>query len=230
MALVRSLFRYWRRKLRRKLLYRQAPRGRGPAARLVRRILPFSILLACVTFAFGFTSDVLSMRQGTCSFSLIQPAASDLCGALGVPGFPTRSERLAWEALPHGNCDALRTFLGRFPNGARSEEARARLRTPSVVSESFPSRFERIEMGYVRYSPTPFPAESLARSDVERRAQEDSRSTLCQPREPGERTINVVVTPTAFDCQQHPEGGHICSLDYRALCQMEVRRRIVQCE
>jgi hypothetical protein len=176
--------------------------------------------------AFGF--NALNTQDQFCAIPLGQPALSDMCGALHLGHAPSRAERLAWAARPAGSCEALRTHVEHFPNGAYRAQAADLLsaaRTERTATFSPASRGVR---GYVRQSESPFPNEGAAQADARQRAEADARATLCAPQSEFERQAGVDVTPGAYDCRASG-GGTVCALDYSAQCRMEERALAETC-
>src|SRR5260370_10388324 len=101
--------------------------------RLMRR-LTYSGLASAILFggmAFGFN---LFRSQGhACGIPMLQPAISDVCGALGLGDRPTKGERIAWEGREPGSCAALRSHIEHFPNGTYRDEAAGMLAARRVT-------------------------------------------------------------------------------------------------
>lgn len=226
---IRAGYRLLRRKLYRQLFARKGPRGRGPGARTVRRFLPLAGLLASATMVVGLTTNLLSMRNGLCGFGLLQPWMGDLCAAAGVDGFPTAEERQAWEALPPGDCDALRRFADLFPKGAKHEDAIDRLRSAIAQRSGAYTPAVRVAAGTVGESQAPFPTRAAAELNARARARRDAAALLCIAEPGNERFAGSEIREIGLDCRVHPWGGHVCALDYQALCRIEERRLTVRC-
>lgn len=215
--------------VRAKLDGREAPPARGPATRLFRRLFYGGVAsaLAAGVSAFGF--NALNMQDQTCAVSIAQPWLGDACGALGLGHAPTRQERLAWADRPVGSCEALRTHVERFPEGAYRAQAADLLAAARSERAAEYSTAARNVRGYVRQSEVSFPAEPAAQADARRRAEDDARTTLCAPQTEFERLSGVAVTPGAFDCRRSPSGGVVCALDYTAACGIEERKLVERC-
>lgn len=229
MKAATAFYRLLRRKVRTRLFGRKPIRSRGPAARIVRRLAPVAGVVGLASLAFGFAADVSSLRTRTCSMPLAQPGISDLCARLGIDGFPSREERLAWEALPAGDCQAVRHFLDRFPAGVKKEEAVSRLRSPIVERSAQTVETTRVVIGYVRQSEFGFPSAAEARLDAIARARRDAEQLLCLPRLDTEQFSSAQVRPAAFDCRTLPGRGSVCSLDYQIMCRMKERPLVARC-
>jgi hypothetical protein len=101
--------------VRAKIEARSAPAPKGPTMRLRRRLTYGAVLSALAAAVGAFGSNTFHLQDKACA---APQAVSDFCGALGLGGRPGRVERLAWQALRPGNCDDLKAYLGRFPDGA----------------------------------------------------------------------------------------------------------------
>src|SRR4029453_67872 len=67
--------------------------------------------------AASLAFDPFGVASGVCAIPGPQPGLSDSCGIFGLGGRPSKAERLAWEARPTGNCEALRKHISSFPDG-----------------------------------------------------------------------------------------------------------------
>ncbi len=215
--------------VRAKIEGREAPAARGPATRLFRRIFYGGALsaLAAGVMAFGF--NALGSQDQVCAAPIAQPMLGDACGALGLGSAPTRAERLSWVQRAPGSCEALRTHIAQFPDGAYRAQAADLLAAARSERASDHSPLRRPVRGYVRQSETPFPGEAAAQADALVRAEADARATLCAPQSEFERLDGVVVTPGAYDCRRSPGGGIACALDYAAECRMGERALLEHC-
>lgn len=215
--------------VRAKLEGRAPPSARGPATRLFRRVFYGGALSALAAGALAFGFNALSMQDQMCAASFAQPWLGDSCGALNLGHAPTRQERLAWAERAPGSCEALRTHIDRFPNGAyRAQAADLLSAARSERAEAY-SPVRRTARGYVRQSETAFPVEAAAQADARARADADARATLCAPQTEFERIGGADVTPGAYDCRPGPNGGVVCALDYAAQCRMEARALVERC-
>ena len=106
---------------------RPVPAAKGPMRRLRQRLTYGTVLSAIVACIGTFGSNAFHAQEKVCAVPGFQPTVSDLCGTFGFGDRPTKSERLAWQALRPGNCEDLRNHLGRFPEGAYRLQAQALL-------------------------------------------------------------------------------------------------------
>lgn len=90
------------------------PKPLGPSHRLHHRLAASGIVTALAASLVGFGTNILGVQTAACTVPLGQPGLSDVCGALRMGGRPTRDERLAFDALPTGDCAALQTFRIRY--------------------------------------------------------------------------------------------------------------------
>jgi hypothetical protein len=101
--------------IRAKIEGRPVPAAKGPILRLKRRLTYGTLFSLAAAGVGAFGSNAFHIQEKACA---APQAVSDLCGALGFGNRPTKVERLAWQALRPGNCDDLRNYVGRFPDGA----------------------------------------------------------------------------------------------------------------
>ena len=118
-----------------KLEGKPVPPARGPMARLVRRLTVGSIASAATGGLFGFAMNFMSVQDHACSVQLGQPALRDVCGALGLGNQPTHAERVAFEALPPGDCPALEAYRDRYETSPLREIADSRLNAKVTAQE-----------------------------------------------------------------------------------------------
>lgn len=215
--------------VRAKLEGRDAPAARGPATRLFRRVFYGGVISAIGAAGVAFALNAFSMQNQVCSIPLGQPFIGDTCGTLRLGGAPTREERLAWTDRPEGNCEALRSHVERFPNGAYRSQAADLISSAHAERSAGYTPAPRAVQGYVRQSEAPFPSQPLAEADALARAQADAQTTLCAPRTEFERSTGADITPGAYDCRPSPRGGFACSLDFSAQCRIEERAMTERC-
>jgi hypothetical protein len=168
------------------------------------------------------------LQTTLCTIPVGQPLLSDACGALSLGGRPDRDERIAWEARGKGSCADLRAFITRFPNGANRRLAADLLAAETVERAPTWSPAPRTARGYVRQSLATFGSADAAQADARARAQADAAS-LCAPLDANQRLAGVAVTPLAYDCRPGLGGGHVCALDYSAVCRLESRPLVERC-
>jgi hypothetical protein len=118
-----------------KLEGRAVPPARGPMARLMRRLTVGSIASATTAGLFAFALNFMSVQDHVCTVQLGQPFPSDACGALGLGNRPTHEERVAFEALPPGDCAALEAYRARFEESPLREIADSRLNARVTTRE-----------------------------------------------------------------------------------------------
>jgi hypothetical protein len=118
-----------------KIAGRSVPPARGPMARLMRRLTLGSLASAAAAGAFAFAMNFFSLQNHACALPLAQPGLSDACGALGLGERPTRAARLAFEALPQGDCQALQAFRAAHEQSPLRALADSRLAARVVAQE-----------------------------------------------------------------------------------------------
>jgi serine/threonine-protein kinase len=207
--------------IRAKLDGRPAPKPQGPWKRRLHRTTG-SISLGLALAAGAFATNAVNLQQHLCTLPLAQPGLSDACGAAGLGGRPSRPERLAWAALPAGDCAALRRFVSDWPSGLHRPEADARLTARSVT------RTERWEPKEVRISQ--YLSEAEAAAVTETRAREQALAAGQRDAEqrcrlyPGgnHRFVGAVAEPGEWRCHREA-AGWFCSSQGTAVCRMEAR-------
>lgn len=153
-----------------KIAGRAVPPAKGPMARLARRLTLGSLASAAAAGAVAFALNFLSVQNHACALPQAQPGLADACGALGLGGQPTREARLAFAALPPGDCAALQDFRTRFETSPLRALADSRLAARTVIAEE---RWTARERRLALFAPGA--VEAAARAAAARRA-----SQLCQ--------------------------------------------------
>ena len=118
-----------------KLEGKPVPPARGPTARLVRRLTYGGIASAGTAALFAFAMNLMQVQNQVCAIPLGQPWVSDACGAIGLGERPTRQARLAFEALPSGDCAALEAYRDRYETSPLREIADSRLNARTAIQE-----------------------------------------------------------------------------------------------
>ncbi len=199
------------------------PKPQGPIKRLQQRIfasVPPAVLVGGLV-AFG--ADLLSIQETVCSAAFVQPQLSDACGSWGFGGKPTKTERLAWEALPQGDCDALRSHIEDFPNGSFRDDAADMLTARRVVKSviwSPTSKSLNLYVGRLRDAEESNErAQSVALDEAQRRAEQvcgDFATTETY------RLIDFGAEVARYSCSAST-GGFTCSAEGKAICNLQVR-------
>jgi hypothetical protein len=189
----------------------RAPRRRRWAAGLVAAGSVGAAVL-------GFAADVAGLQEALCQV----PGVHAVCRTAGWGGVPSHPEKEMWSARLEGDCQGLRDYLARFPNGAYAAEAARRLDAGSQQpQELWTAQVRRLPM-VVRRSLIPLPDEAQAREDAIERGQVEAES-LCGGFEGGEfRLLDSQPEPTEWRCGSYG-GGFTCGFDGKAVCQLEVR-------
>ncbi len=208
---------------RAKIEGRDVPRPKGPLRRAMARTGLGGGVFAAL--AFGFLADVASVQKQACSLAYVQPGLSDICGALGLGDKPTREARLAFEALPPGDCAALEGFRDRFETSPLRAIADSRLANPRIMREERWEPYDRQDpvLFQPAYDP-PAASEADARAATLARAQEQAE-TVCRGFATGETFRYLGAAPRDLDWRcEVSTGGHVCSVEGFAGCQVEELR------
>ena len=205
-----------------------APAPKGPTRRLMRRAVAGSVGFALAALALAFAVNAFHIQDGLCGMPGVQPALSDLCGALHLGDAPSRAERIAWQARPAGSCEALRDHIALFPNGAYRTLAADLLQGARISRAQDFTAATRAVRGYVRQSEQAFVSVAQAQDDARARALTDAEQIACAPHDAFERSGGAVLDTVNFDCRAMG-SGHVCAADYAATCKNEARATTEHC-
>jgi hypothetical protein len=212
-----------------KLEGRAVPPAKAPGRRLLRRAAAGSSASAIALAALTFGTNMFATQDRICTIPAAQPALSDLCGAVHLGGRPSHAERIAWATRSPASCETLRDFIRQYPDGAYRSEAAALLQAAKVSRSASFSPAPRTARGYVRQSETPFPSQTAAQADAQKRAVADASQISCAPVDDNERLAGADLTKVTYDCRPSPLGGFVCAADYVAQCRIEVRAMTESC-
>ena len=200
------------------------PKPKGPFRRFVVRAIGGLGFLSLTSTVLAFVLNVLSVQNTVCSFGPLQPELSDICGALEFGGKPTRDERLAWEGLPRGSCEALAAHIRSYPQGAYHDEA-ADLIEAAVVTqkERWVPETKRLSMFIGPDGPASVDQSSARAAAVSRASQKARR--LCSGFAATAETYRILSSRTSAETWQCKEysSGFVCGFEGEAVCQVQVR-------
>jgi len=188
--------------------------------RLTYSGLGSAIVFGCVSFGY----NLFRVQDRVCGTPLLQPAISDVCGALRLGDRPTKAERIAWAARKPGSCADLRTHIERFPNGAYAAEAATMLAARRVTqTEVWTPTTRRLAL-FEPQADVAFPNKTAAQADARARAQADAERKC---REFAATTLfrlkSATPAPQVWNCS--PTGkGLACGFEGDAVCELEERR------
>jgi hypothetical protein len=214
--------------VRAKLDGKPAPRPRGPAARVTRRLIAGGVGSAALGLVSALAMNAFNMTAQICTVPAGQPGLSDACGAIGLGRRPSRAERVAWAARPVGSCEALKAHINRFPQGAYRDEAVALL---AARAKAYRDSWTPATRQLVLYSPADGPAApnaTAARTLAIARATSDA-ARLCRGFGAGSlfRFVSATVTPETWACSSLGAGS-VCGFDGHANCNVEERHVVEQ--
>ena len=178
------------------------------------------MLFGCVSFGY----NLFRVQDRVCVTLLLQPAISDVCGALRLGGRPTKAERIAWAVRQSGSCADLRTHLERFPNGAYAAEAEAMLTARRVTqtevwipaTRPLPLSEPQANIAFPNKTAAQVDARARAQADAERECRGFAATTLF-------RFKSATLAPQVWNCSQTGKGL-ACGFDGDAVCELEERR------
>lgn len=208
--------------IRAKLDGQPAPKPLGPMKRLLRRATAGGVTAGLALAAGAFANNALNLQQHLCTLPLAQPGLSDACGAAGLGGRPSRPERLAWAALPAGDCSALRRFVNDWPTGAHRLEADALLTARSVTLNERWTPVEQRPSLYLGEDPSAAPTEAQARERTLTRSARDAEQRCRLYPGGNHRFVGAVAEAGEWRCHREA-AGWFCSSQGTAVCRMEER-------
>jgi hypothetical protein len=198
-----------------------APQGRGRRnpAWVAGRI----VLLAA---AIGIAAALPPVQRLVCSV----PGVRKVCGDIGIGGAPSRAEEALWSGRRAGDCNALRSFLSRFPQSAYAAEGQTRLAAARFESkESWTPEQRRLPL-VVRTALEPFPSRRAAQADALARAPKEAQGACVGFNQAEFRLLSARAVPVEWRCTERL-GGHVCGFDGEAICEVSARHtdRIETC-
>ncbi|MFZ1413014.1 MAG: toll/interleukin-1 receptor domain-containing protein [Defluviicoccus sp.] len=197
------------------------PRPRPQAgARRVRRTFGLSAAAAAVAAVIGFAADLAGLQEPICRVLGVRW----VCGQLGLGGVPGEAEAALWTARRGGDCDALRTYLIRYPEGAFATEAQRRLTAAEHGVDTIWTRKELRLPITVRAALDPFATIEAAKADAEHRAPEDAELACGGLRATDNRLLSAGFVVVRWDCRWRQSGdraGYACGFDGEAICAIE---------
>jgi hypothetical protein len=207
-----------------KLEGRAVPPAKGPMKRLVRR-LTLSGLASAIGFGgLALAFNLFSAQEQACGAPFFQPQISDMCGALGLGNRATKAERVAWEGRKPGSCDALRTHIEHFPDGAYHDKAADMLaaRRISKVEIWIPST-RRLTL-LAGQDDKPSKSKTAAQEEALARTQ-GAAERLCKgfAATTSYRLTSVKPSAQSWTCSPS-SGGVVCGFEGEAVCEVEERR------
>jgi hypothetical protein len=199
------------------------PAAKAPSARLLRRLTIGGAISAVIAIAVPFFSNAFNLQTQICTMPVGQPAVSDLCGAAGLGGRPTRAERIAWTAVPAGECEALRTHVSRFPEGAYRTQAAEMLEARKTWTTESWKRSERILPVYQGRDGASIPTEAAARAAALARAIPTAKHLCSDLAASGQFRVNSATPEAEAWACSSIGGGYVCGFQGRARCAVEER-------
>lgn len=208
---------------------RSVPPARGPMARLVRRLTIGSVASAMTAGLFAFAMNFMSVQDHACTLQIGQPFLSDGCGALGLGHRPTHEERVAFETLPPGDCEALSAYRDTHEDSPLRTIVDSRLADRRPAPEP---RWIAQTLRQTLYQPQtarPAATEEAARTAALAAAQGQALR-LCRTAEASGlyRLQRAVPLAEQWECEQ-TGGGYACSFMGQAECSVEQRETVYQC-
>ena len=207
-----------------KLEGRPVPPAKGPMKRLVRRLTLSSLASAIGFGGLALAFNLFSAQDQACGLPFFQPQISDMCGALGLGNRATKAERVAWGGRKPGSCDALRTHIEHFPDGAYHDKAAdmiAARRTTKV--EIWIPNTRRLSL-FAGHGDKPSKSKAAAQEEALARAQ-SAAERLCKGfvATTSFRLTSAKPIAQSWNCSPS-SGGVVCGFEGEAVCEVEERR------
>jgi hypothetical protein len=182
--------------------------------------------LAALLSGFGMAATGLSFVMNLAGLQkpLCQvPGIHALCAKGGLGGVATKDEDALWATRKPGDCEVLRTYLGRFSDGAFSTEAsRLLLEAKPVKEERWgPPEEHRLPL-QVRATIDPLPSEQAARDDAMARGTAQATDT-CAEYKVGDNYRLLAATVEAAKPQCSRRGaGFVCGFEGHQVCRIQI--------
>lgn len=209
--------------IRAKLEGRPVPAAKGPMKRVRQRLTYSTLAGALIACVGAFGSNSFFLQDKVCGAKVLQPGVSDVCGALGLGGRPSKSERLAWQARRAGNCEELRSHLIHFPDGAYRFQAQSLLADRHVERKyDWTAKIQGLRL-IVELGEHQFANKDLAQADALARAQPKAEH-LCEGFEASTLYRFNAAKPEVerWDCST-AGSGISCGFEGKAVCRLEVK-------
>jgi hypothetical protein len=197
---------------------RQRPRPTTPGLR-ARLLAGWVSAFGVAATVLGFASDLAGLQGHLCKI----PGIHGVCASRGFGGLPTQEEENLWSRRLAGDCEGLRAYLSRFPQGAYAEEAGRRLQAAETVEKESWVQEERSLPLTVRTTLAPLVNEEAARADALARGATEARTT-CESFNSREfRLVSAAAEVQSWRCSARGSGS-VCGFDGKAVCRVEARQ------
>jgi hypothetical protein len=198
------------------------PLPNGPKRQLARRLTYGAFSGTGMAVVSAFAINAFGITGKLCTIPPPQPSIADVCGALHVGNQPTRAQRLAWEALPKGDCQALRDYVRRYPDSPLRSRA-ADLITAGERGGPWVATTRDMPVYFEASEGTPMATEVAEQADALERAKSDA-DEACRPLAAG--TIfhyapgTATVKAEKWSCDR-TSAGYACSFSGWAECPVQ---------
>src|ERR1017187_1437365 len=178
------------------------PTPQGPRR---RKAIAWGASISVLAAAVGFIVNLKDSSKIICNIAGVRM----VCGELGIGGAPSRDEEAVWSGRRTGDCGALRLYLSKYPRGAYTGEAQARLAAATFeTTETWTPEERRLPL-VVRSAPHPLGSDQAARADALVRAAEEAHRACVGFDQAEFRLLSARAVPVEWRCTQQ-SGGHAC--------------------
>jgi hypothetical protein len=205
-----------------KLEGQPTPPSIGPKHRLARRLTYGAISSSGIALVSAFAINAFGVTAKICSLPPPQPTLADACGAMHIGDQPTRAERLAWDAIPKGDCQALRNYVRDYPGSPLRSRA-ADLITAGEKGGPWVTTTREVPLYVEASDGQPMATEAAERADALERAKGDADQAC---RLLGAGTVFRYTPGTAsvkvekWSCDQ-TDAGYACGFSGWAECPVQ---------
>jgi hypothetical protein len=208
--------------VRAKLNGEPPPVPKGPKARLARRLTYGAISSTGMALLWAFTVNAFGVTSKVCTLPGPQPTLADACGAMRIGGQPTRDERVDWQTLPKGDCQALRDYVARHSDSPYRSRA-ADLITAGERGGPWTNATRRVSIYVAATDGTPAVSDEAARSDALRRGKVEA-DRACGLFAAGTvfRNVSAYATAVSWSCPR-AGGGVQCGFKGIATCTLQAQ-------
>ncbi len=204
---------------RAKIESRPAKPASAKAKRLMRRVTlaaAFSTITA-VLGAFGL--DAMNSQALVCRAPVLQPTLSDTCGYLHLGNMPTREERVDFEAIPSGSCEALSAYRAKHESSPLRPVVDSRLNDRHPSSEPlWTARTVSLPL-FHSADETTYPSLAAAQQGAPKSAEGEGRRLCNTLVTSGNFRLNGLrVNADKWQCDKTTDG-YRCGFDGTVVCE-----------
>ncbi|MGZ3298149.1 MAG: hypothetical protein ACXU8O_03965 [Asticcacaulis sp.] len=199
------------------------------AQRLFRRIAAAVTLTTVTSTAVAFFMNFWHFQDQICQVPLLQPGVADTCGAFSLGGRPTHEQRVAFEALPPGDCQALSQYRARYESSPLRSIVDSRLNDRHLSSQvSWSQRTVTLPLTHIA-GDAASRTEDAARTQAIKDAAPEAQRLCDTLAVSGNFKISEVsVQAATWQCAR-TGGGYSCGFDGTSQCVTQQKIPVYVC-